>query len=172
MPRSSLAAKKHPAAPHQSIAAPKRPVARTTKGLSTVPTILLVDDDRAVRESLRRVLVTEGWRVVSAASGEEALERLAERQPDLMITDLRMAEVSGWDLLFHENINRPNLPVFVISALPPHEAGGADHFAAEFFQKPLDLDALMLAIRRRLGVSRSMQPQRSARIADPTGPRN
>jgi DNA-binding NtrC family response regulator len=158
MPRSLLVAKKHPETPHQSIAAPKRPVAQTTKGLSTVPTILLVDDDRAVRESLRRVLVTEGWCVVSAASGEEALECLAERQPDLMITDLRMAAVSGWDLLFHENINRPNLPVFVISALPPHEAVGADHFAAEFFQKPLDLDALVLAIRRRLGVSQPAQP--------------
>jgi DNA-binding NtrC family response regulator len=157
MPRSLLAAKKLPEAPRQSIAAPERPVARTTNGRSTVATILLVDDDRAVRESLRRVLVTEGWRVVSAASGEEALERLAEEQPDLMITDLSMAAVSGWDLLFHEDIQRPNLPIFVITALPPTSVKGAEHFATEFFQKPLDLDALVLAIRRRLGVSQPVQ---------------
>lgn len=123
-------------------------------------TILLVDDDPAVLKSLGRVLATEGWRVVTAANGEEALERLAERQPDLIITDLRMAGISGWDLLFHENMQRPNLPIFVITALPPASVGGADHFAAEFFQKPLDLDALVTAIRRRLDVSRSMQPQR------------
>jgi two-component system response regulator GlrR len=122
-------------------------------------TILLVDDDPAVLKSLGRVLATEGWRVVTAANGEKALERLAERQPDLIITDLRMAGISGWDLLFHENMQRPNLPIFVITALPPAAVGGADHFAAEFFQKPLDLDALVTAIHRRLDASRSMQPQ-------------
>jgi DNA-binding NtrC family response regulator len=110
-------------------------------------TILLVDDDPAVRESLGRVLAIEGWRVVTAASGEEALARLAVEELDLMITDLRMTDISGWDLLFHENMQRPTLPVFVITALPPTSAGGADHFATAFFQKPLDLDALVLAIR-------------------------
>ena len=78
------------------------------KGSPTAPTILLVDDDPAVLESLARVLAIEGWRVISAASGAEALDRLAEVVPDLMITDLSMAEISGWDLLFHENIERPN----------------------------------------------------------------
>ena len=126
------------------------------KGSPTAPTILLVDDDPAVLESLARVLAIEGWRVISAASGAEALDRLAEVVPDLMITDLSMAEISGWDLLFHENIERPNLPVFVITALPPQVAGGANHFAAEFFQKPLDLDALVLAIRRCLEATRAI----------------
>jgi DNA-binding response OmpR family regulator len=114
------------------------------------PIILLVDDDPAVLESLRRVLVTEGWQVVTAASGEEALARLAEQQPDLMITDLCMIGVNGWDLLFHEKLERPSLPIFVITALPLSSVGGADRFATGFFQKPLDLDALVAAIRRRL----------------------
>ncbi len=114
-------------------------------------TILLVDDDSAVRESLVRVLATEGWRIVSAANGEEALERLIALKPDLLITDLCMADVSGWDLLFHENLQRPALPIFVITALPPPDAGGADRFATEYFQKPLDLDALVAAIHRCLG---------------------
>jgi DNA-binding NtrC family response regulator len=119
---------------------------------------LLVDDDVAVRESLGRVLAIQGWRVVIAANGEEALERLAEQQPDLMITDLRMADVSGWDLLFHEKMQRPNLPIFVITALPPAAVEGADHFATEFFPKPLDLDALVTAIHRCLGDVPSMKP--------------
>ena len=112
--------------------------------------ILLVDDDPAVLEGLRRVLVSEGWCVISAASGEEALEYLDSHHPKLMITDLSMADVSGWDLLFHENLQRPNLPVFVITALPIPESGGAESFADEFFQKPLDFDRLLSAVRRTL----------------------
>jgi two-component system, NtrC family, response regulator GlrR len=116
--------------------------------------VLLVDDDPAVLSALARVLSAEGWQVITAANGEEALARLAEQQPDLMITDLCMAEVSGWDLLFHENLQRPGLPIFVITALPPTSIDGADRLAAEFFQKPLDLEVLVDAIRRRLGPKR------------------
>lgn len=114
------------------------------------PSILLIDDDPAVLESLRRVLASEGWRIVTAMTGEEGLERLQEEAPDLMITDLRMASVTGWDLLFHENLQRPTLPIFVITALPADATGGADEFATEFFQKPLDLEALLTAIHRYL----------------------
>ena len=117
----------------------------------TGSTILLVDDDPAIRESLRRVLATEGWNVETAESGEAALRRLNAREPDLLITDLGMADVSGWDLLFHESLQRPHLPIFVITALPRYATAGADKFACEFFPKPLDLDALLAAIRHRLG---------------------
>lgn len=110
-------------------------------------TILLVDDDAAVREGLRRVLATEGWRVVPARTGEEALEYLGEEEPDLIITDLRMARISGWDLLFHERIERPHLPIFVITALSPREADPAAEWAERFFQKPVDPEYLLAAVR-------------------------
>lgn len=119
----------------------------------TRATILLIDDDAAVREGLRRVLQTEGWEVMAAASGEEALEYLQAHQPDLMITDLSMAAVSGWDLLFHELLERPALPIFVITALPLPLAGDAAAFAHEFFQKPLEFDALLAATRRHLAAT-------------------
>ncbi len=114
-------------------------------------TILLVDDDPAVLEALRRVLQSEGWEIVAAACGEEALEYLQDHRPNLMITDLSMAAVSGWDLLFHENLQRPDLPLFVITALPLASAGGAERFADAFFPKPVDIDALLAAVRRHLG---------------------
>jgi DNA-binding response OmpR family regulator len=133
------------------------PSSRFARGSSAGPTILLVDDDHGVLVSLARVLSSEGWHVVTASNGEEALQRLAEQQPDLMITDLSMGAVSGWDLLFHENLQRPDLPIFVITALPPSEVGGADRFATEFFQKPLDLEALMAAIHQRVETFPSMQ---------------
>jgi len=115
-------------------------------GERIIPPILLIDDDPAVRESLRRVLASEGWKVVTAKTGEEALERLEECEPGLMITDLCMAQVSGWDLLFHEHIQRPLLPIFVITALPPQSTNGAAKFATKFFQKPIDLDVLLAEV--------------------------
>jgi two-component system, OmpR family, response regulator MprA len=126
------------------------------------PIILLVDDDPAVLVSLARVLMSEGWNVITATNGTEALERLNEHQPDLMITDLSMGAVSGWDLLFHENMQRPTLPIFVITAHPPALVGGADRFASAFFQKPLDLDQLVAAIRRRFASGASAAPRKTA----------
>lgn len=113
-------------------------------------TILLVEDDPSVRVGLARVLATEGWHIVTAGDGEEALERLAVAQPDLLITDLSMGDVSGWDLLLHENLQHPALPIIIITAHPRSEFGGLDALATAFFQKPLDLDALITAIRQTL----------------------
>jgi len=93
------------------------------------PTILLVDDDAAVRESLQRVLTSEGLTVVTAASGEQAVGQLATLRPALVITDLRMRAVSGWDLVFHYHLHEAGLPFFVITALSHREAGGVDVLA-------------------------------------------
>jgi DNA-binding NtrC family response regulator len=114
------------------------------------PNILLVDDDVAVRESLRRVLAQEAMNVMTAAGGEEALRLIEQYEPDLLITDLCMASFDGWSLLVREDRLRPSLPIFVITALPARETCGADQVASEFFQKPLDLDALLSGIRRHL----------------------
>jgi len=114
------------------------------------PSILLIDDDPAVRESLGRVLATEPWDVITADGGESAMLHLQEHVPDLIITDLCMQSLNGWDLLFHHRLEYPRLPIFVVSALAPHATGGAEKFATEFFQKPVDIDALLKAIRRRL----------------------
>jgi DNA-binding response OmpR family regulator len=110
-------------------------------------TILLIEDDPSVRESLQRVLAAQGWRILAVDTGEAALEMLQHQTPDLMITDLCLSAVSGWDLLFHENIQRPRLPIFVITGLPLDELKGAAKFAAECFQKPLDLETLVAAVR-------------------------
>lgn len=152
MPATPIPARRHRPKKPPTLATSRPPI--TTPG--SVPsdsTILLVDDDPAVLEGLRRVLLAEGWNIVATGSGEGALEYLQSHQPDLMITDLSIGEVSGWDILFHEKLQRPNLPVFVITALPIATVGGADSFAHEFFQKPLDLDALIAAIHRYLGTT-------------------
>ena len=70
--------------------------------------------------------------------------------PHLVITDLCLSAVSGWDLLFHESLQRPGLPIFVITGLPLHAMKGAAKFATECFQKPLDLELLLAAVRSYL----------------------
>ena len=125
---------------------------------TSCPTILLVDDDFSVRESLQRVLASEGLNVVTAASGEDALTQLATLHPALVITDLCMHAVSGWDLVFHYHLHEAGLPFFVITALSPREAGGVDALADRFFQKPLNLDALLTAVHERLAASAAALP--------------
>ena len=113
-------------------------------------TVLLVDDDRSVRESLSRVLVAEGYHVLTAASVSTAVHRLSAESVDLVITDLRMPKVNGLDLLFHYHFQRPRLPIFVITALPTSACQGAEKIATAFFPKPLDCDVLLSAVRRQL----------------------
>jgi DNA-binding NtrC family response regulator len=119
------------------------------------PTILLVDDDASVRDSLCRLLAGQHFHVLGASGGDEALRLIEQHEPDLLITDLCMVSVDGWDLLVRANRHRPALPVFVITALPARETCGADQFATAFFQKPLDLDALIAAIQRHLHIQSS-----------------
>lgn len=117
----------------------------------THPVVLLVDDDSSVLEGLRRVFAQEGLQVIAAHNGEQALEQLNTVRPDLVVTDLCMGAVSGWDLVFHHHLHEAGLPFIVITALSVTEAGGVEKFAAGFFQKPLNLEALLAAIHARLG---------------------
>lgn len=139
--------------------APAADAQPAVRAAATTGPILLIDDDSAVRESLRRVLESEGWRVTAARDGVEALEFLRRQEPALVITDLCMATVTGWDLLFHESLERPHLPIFVITALSPETAAGAELFATAFFEKPLDLDKLIAAIRPHVCPAEPRRPR-------------
>lgn len=123
------------------------------------PVVLLIDDDPAVLKSLSRVLTSEGMTTIAAANGCEAIERLGDGLPDVVITDLCMPGINGWDVLFYERMERPDLPIFVITGLAPRDTGGADRFASAFFPKPLDIEALVTAVRRELDRSESATRQ-------------
>jgi DNA-binding response OmpR family regulator len=131
-----------------------------TPPAQAVATILLIDDDHAVRESLRRVLAAEMFEVVTAAGGKDALESLQERIPDLIVMDLCMAPLTGWDLMVHLRDRHPTVPIFVVTAVPSKSAGGADQIATRYFQKPVDIAALLTAIRSHLDRPPSEKPRR------------
>jgi len=117
-------------------------------------TILIVDDEPAVLFALSEALTERrrGIRVVTAANGHEAVEALAEGGIDLVVTDLRMPEMDGFELLAHLRRQSPHLPVFVMTALGSAEAlhrlGSPG--ALEVFEKPFDVEGLKRAIRERL----------------------
>src|SRR5687767_8501354 len=110
-------------------------------------TVLVVDDDPAIRESLGEVLGDEGFQVVYAENGRMALEylRACADPPCLVLLDLMMPVMNGWEFC-REKEQDPALEdvkVVVISAMPGPEAKNACLDAAEVFAKPLKLDRLL-----------------------------
>ncbi|HVS02827.1 MAG TPA: sigma-54 dependent transcriptional regulator, partial [Thermoanaerobaculia bacterium] len=111
--------------------------------------VLVVDDEAAIRDSLRMILEYEGYRVEEAASGAEALERVASRAPDAVLLDIKMPEMDGLEVLRALGERGYAMPVLMIS-------GHADLATAveatrrgayDFFEKPLQRDRVVLSLR-------------------------
>ena len=102
--------------------------------------VLVVDDERDNRELLEIILSSSGFRVLTASSGEEALERIAEL-PDLVLLDLMMPGMSGYDVVrsIKSNAATATIPVVMVTALDGRERKLALEAGAEgFLTKPLD----------------------------------
>lgn len=79
-------------------------------------TILIVDDEEELRENLFDLLEFKGYRVLKAASGEEALEMLASNDVDLALLDIQLPGMSGLDVLQEIRKSKPTMPVAMVSA--------------------------------------------------------
>jgi CheY-like chemotaxis protein len=117
--------------------------------------ILVVDDERSVRQVLRDVLTDAGYTVETAPDGRTALELIARTPPDLVMTDVMMPHLDGWALLARVRERLPVLPVIVMSAVDPrdarrHRAITADHTV--FLGKPFDLETLLAIVAHLTGV--------------------
>jgi CheY-like chemotaxis protein len=105
------------------------------------PSVLVVDDDQDIRESLTQILAEEGFEVSSARNGLEALEQIARALPDVMLLDLMMPVVTGWEVLETLRLKglHTQLPVVVLSAVEAHGC-------ADYIQKPIRLPKLLALI--------------------------
>jgi two-component system response regulator MprA len=115
--------------------------------------ILVVDDERAVRESLRRALELEGYEIELAADGREALERLeADSQPDALILDVLMPGVDGLEVCRRLRRTGSRLPVLMLTARDAVEnrVAGLDAGADDYVTKPFALEELLARIRALL----------------------
>lgn len=117
-------------------------------------TILIVDDERNIREGLAEAFAMEGYDALSASDGQEAIALLEERYIDLVITDLKMPKVSGMELLQHVKRRWENIPVIIITAHGDiTEAVAAMQYGAlEFVTKPLDLEHLLKLTKNALAI--------------------
>ncbi|MGH8444062.1 MAG: sigma-54-dependent transcriptional regulator, partial [Solimonas sp.] len=114
--------------------------------------ILLVDDDAKLLRVMTLRLEAEGYGVVAAADGHEALQRLDEHRPQMVLADLRMPGIDGIELLSRIQGRHPSLPVAILSAhgdIP--EAVRATHAGAvDFLTKPVDRERLLACIERHV----------------------
>ena len=116
-------------------------------------TILIVDDEDKVRESVREVLGDEGYRVVDTADGTRVMNLIEQEKPELVLLDIWMPQIDGIDLLKQIKSQQPTVNVVMISGHGNiHTAVEATKSGAfDFLEKPLSLDALLLTAQRALG---------------------
>lgn len=109
-------------------------------------TILVVDDDPAIRDALTLLLEDEGYAVNVVPDGLAALQTITRNLPDLVITDLHMPGLDGAELIAQLQSERPDLPILVISAgirvSPPD--------GVPFVAKPFDAERLLTTVARLL----------------------
>jgi two-component system, OmpR family, response regulator MprA len=115
--------------------------------------VLVVDDERAVRDSLRRALELEGYDVELAADGEDALERLAENgEPDAVVLDILMPKMDGLEVCRRLRREGHRLPVLMLTARDEVEnrVAGLDAGADDYVTKPFALEELLARLRALL----------------------
>ena len=119
----------------------------------TQKTILVVDDEDGVRESVREVLSDEGYRVVDTADGTEVLRIIKEHRPELVLLDIWMPQMDGIGLLKEIKSLKPDINVVMVSGHGNiHTAVTATKFGAfDFIEKPVSLDGLLSTVQRALG---------------------
>jgi DNA-binding NtrC family response regulator len=114
--------------------------------------ILIVDDEEVLRDVLDAVLRREGFDVVSAASGEEALSLLDGEEIDLVILDIMLPGISGIDTLRSMRISNPHLPVIVITAFSSIDGAieAMKYGAYHYIPKPFKNDEVIITVNKAL----------------------
>jgi DNA-binding response OmpR family regulator len=124
-------------------------------GLPKAPRITIVDDDRDTRELLREVLVGEGYDVQVVANGLRLISSLQVDRPDLVLLDVVMSWMDGFELCraIKKNPDFKDIPVIFISArgAPEDVEEGFECGCAEYLVKPVDLAVLRERVRAILG---------------------
>ena len=115
-------------------------------------TVLIIDDEKNIREGLGAALELEDYTVALASDGKEGLERIQKGDIDLVITDLRMPKISGEQVLAKVTAENPGIPVIVLTGHGSIDSAvdAMRNGAYDFLTKPLNLDQLILIVKRAL----------------------
>ncbi len=121
---------------------------------SSPATLLIVDDEPQVRKLLETLLRHEGYETLSASNGEEALRLVAQQPPDLVLLDIMMPGMDGYEVAsqLKGNPATANIPIIMLSALSESSArvSGLETGAEEFISKPIERVELWLRVRNLL----------------------
>jgi nitrogen regulation protein NR(I) len=126
--------------------------------MSQPATILLIEDDSAIAESLRNVLAVEGHQITLEKRGDDGLARATREEFDLVLTDLRLPGLTGLELVRQLHTAKPRLPIILMTAHGTTETAiEATKFGAyEYLLKPFEMDELVEAVAKAVAGSRLM----------------
>ena len=110
--------------------------------------ILVVDDDPDLREFLRLMLTSMGFEVTSAANGREALDVMDGHDPDLILLDMKMPVMNGWEFCRALERRDARPPIVVLTAAPDPAALAAEAHADGWLGKPFEYEELEATVRR------------------------
>jgi len=136
------------------------PRARSTN--SPGKRILVVDDDPTVRDSLNDLLVSEGYRILPAENGQQALDLARKSSIDLVLLDLNMPVKNGWDTFEQLTREHPLIPIIIATARPNQLFMAISAGVGALMEKPMDIPMLLRTIEKLLAESTE---QRLARLA-------
>ena len=129
----------------------------------------MVEDESPIRRVLADVLGDAGYAVLQAADGVEALRKLRSSRPDLIVLDLMMPDMSGWQFLEHsrKQLERWSIPVVILSAIEGKGDYPATLGVAAWLTKPIDVDKLIASVEAMVGPARAV---RRASTMEPVPP--
>jgi two-component system, chemotaxis family, chemotaxis protein CheY len=112
-------------------------------------TVLVVDDEEPIRTAVALVLQDAGYRVLSAGDGSEALERLDEEWPALILLDMRMPRMDGWTFASELRARHTrSVPIVVLTAARDAREQAEEIKADGFLSKPFDVQGLIDAVEQ------------------------
>ncbi len=114
-----------------------------------MPTILIIDDEKAIRKTLSEILSFEGYKIDEAADGEEGLKRFSEKSYDLVLCDIKMPKLDGIEFLEKAKMTNPDIPIIMISGHGNIDTAveAVKKGAFDYISKPPDLNRLLITLR-------------------------
>ena len=130
-----------------------------------MPSILIVDDEQSQRTVMQAILKREGYTIETAENGIVALEKIEDNLFDVVVSDMRMAQMSGRELLHEIKGRDPDLPVLIVTAYA--EVNDAVDLVARegafyYLEKPIQIDVLKKEVRRAIEMRHGLTDQKSS----------
>lgn len=114
-------------------------------------TILIVEDDKSMREAIGLLLKFEGYDIHMAENGKKAIEKLSDVQPNLILLDMVMPEMNGWEFAetYHKSFDKC-APIIVITGAADPDQRGRDIQAVGVIEKPYEIEELLNLVRTHI----------------------